>query len=371
MKGTVIMLGATLIAAVIASTESPSPTQPVKSEAAPSNDLQAYLDSLATENKLSGVLLVAKNGVTVASKAAGIANKATNAAIDLDTKFNLGSMNKMFTAVAIAQLAQAGKLAFNDTIAKHLPDYPNKEVAEKVTLDQLLTHTSGMGMYWNEKFMAQREKLLTVAAHLPLFAADPLAFPPGEKFQYSNAGYMVLGAIIEKVSGQDYYSYVHDHVYRPAGMSNTGFYEPGKEIPNLAVGYTKMSPDGKPQQEIRDNNSLREVKGGPAGGGYSTAPDLVKFQQALFSYKLLDKAHTELVTTGKVDGPRGMKYGYGFGTNDAGAKHSVGHNGGSPGVAANFEMFPESGYAAVELMNTDPPSMMPLAKAIRERIPAR
>jgi CubicO group peptidase (beta-lactamase class C family) len=335
-------------------------------------ELGGYFDSLVAENKLSGVVLVAKNGVTVASKAAGIANKATNAPIDLNTKFNLGSMNKMFTAVAIAQLAQAGKLSFADNVGKHLPDYPNREVADKVTIHQLLTHTSGMGMYFGEKFAAQREKLLTVAAHLPLFAGDPLAFAPGEKFQYSNAGYMLLGAVIEKVSGQDYYSYVREHIYKPAGMNDTGFYEPGTQIPNLAIGYTKMSPDGKPMEEVRDNNGIREVKGGPAGGGFSTAPDLVKFQQALFSYKLLDKAHTELVTTGKVEGPRGMgKYGYGFGDNDLGGKHSVGHNGGFPGIAANFEMYPESGYTAVELMNTDPPSLMPIAKAIRERIPAK
>jgi len=338
----------------------------------PAKDLDGYLNTLVAENKLSGVVLVAKDGVAVASKAAGIANKATNAPIDLNTKFNLGSMNKMFTAVAIAQLAQAGKLSFTDTVGKHLPDYPNKEVADKVTIHQLLTHTSGMGMYFGQKFKEQREKLVTVAAHLPLFAADPLAFPPGEKFQYSNAAYMLLGAIIEKVSGQDYYSYVQEHIYKPAGMNDTGFYDPAKETPNLAVGYTKMSPDGQPQAEIRDNTNLREVRGGPAGGGFSTAPDLVKFQQALFSYKLLDKAHTELVTTGKVDGPRGMgKYGYGFGDNNAGGKHSVGHNGGFPGIAANFEMFPESGYTAVALMNTDPPAMMPIAKAIRERIPAK
>ena len=338
----------------------------------PARELQSYFDSLAAENKLTGVVLVAKDGVTVASKAAGIANKATNAPIDLNTKFNLGSMNKMFTGVAIAQLAQAGKLSFNDTVGKHLPDYPNKEVAEKVTIHHLLTHTSGMGMYWGEKFAAQRDKLVTVAAYLPLFASEPLAFPPGEKFQYSNAGYMLLGAIIEKLSGQDYFSYVQEHIYKPAGMNDTGFYDPGKEIPNLAVGYTKMSPDGKPQEEIRDNTNLREVRGGPAGGGFSTATDLVKFQQALFSYKLLDKAHVELVTTGKVPGPGGMgKYGYGFGDMNLGGKRSVGHNGGFPGIAANLEMFPDSGYTAVELMNTDPPGMMPIAKAIRERIPAK
>src|SRR2546423_11985640 len=214
-------------------------TLPAQTAPEPAKELDSYFGSLVTENKLSGVVLVAKNGVTVASKAAGIADKATNAPIDLNTKFNLGSMNKMFTAIAIAQLAQAGKLSFTDTVGKHLPDYPNKEVADKVTIHQLLTHTSGLGMYFGEKFKEQREKLVTVAAHLPLFAADPLAFPPGEKFQYSNAGYMLLGAIIEKVAGQDYYSYVQEHIYKPAGMNDTGFYDPAQENSNLAGGYTK------------------------------------------------------------------------------------------------------------------------------------
>jgi D-alanyl-D-alanine carboxypeptidase len=258
-----------------------TPEGSTKLETSVAKEIDSYLTSLVAENKLSGVAVVARDGATIASKAGGIANKATGAPITLNTKFNLGSMNKMFTAVAIAQLAQAKRLSFDDTIGKHLPDYPNKEVADKVTIHQLLTHTSGMGMYWNDKFMAQREKLVTVAAHLPLFASDPLLFAPGEKFQYSNSGYMVLGAIIEKVSGQDYYSYVQEHIYKPAGMTETGFYEPGKEIPNLAIGYAKMGPDGKPLEEARDNTNLREVRGGPAGGGYSTAGDLVKFHTAL------------------------------------------------------------------------------------------
>jgi D-alanyl-D-alanine carboxypeptidase len=366
MKGTVIIVLTLLLAALIASAQSPVPA-----ESDPAKELQSYFDSLAAEKKLSGVLLVAKDGKTVASKAAGIANKATNAAIDLDTKFNLGSMNKMFTSVAIAQLAQAGRLSFTDTVGKHLTDYPNKEVADKVTIHHLLTHTSGLGMYWNEKWMAQREKLLTVAAHLPLFASDPPSFAPGEKFQYSNSGFMVLGAIIEKVSGQDYYSYMQEHVFKPAGMSDTGFYEPGKETPNLAIGYTTRSEDGKPLEEARDNSDMREVKGGPAGGGYSTAPDLVKFHQALLSHKLLDKKHTELITTGKVDGPRGSRYAYGFGDNSGSGKRSIGHNGGAPGIAADFAMFPDSGYTSVALMNSDPPFLMPIAKAMKERIPAK
>src|SRR2546430_175108 len=146
MKGTVIVLGATLVAAVIASTESPAPQSPAKSQAEPANEFQSYFDSLAADNKLSGVVLVAKDGITVASKAAGIANKATGAAIDLNTKFNLGSMNKMFTAVAVAQLVQAGKLSFTVTVGKHLPDYPNKEDAAKLPIRQLLMYTSARRM---------------------------------------------------------------------------------------------------------------------------------------------------------------------------------------------------------------------------------
>jgi len=372
IRGILVGVAASAIAATLASAQGTTPESSATPQAGVAGEIDSYLSSLVAENKLSGAVLVAKDGVTVASKAAGIANKASGALITLTTKFNLGSLNKMFTAVAIAQLAQAGRLSFNDPVSKHLPDYPNKEVADKVTIHQLLTHTSGMGMYWNEKFMAQREKLVTVADHLPLFASDPLLFPPGEKFQYSNSGYMVLGAIIEKLSGQDYYSYVQEHTYKPAGMTETGFYEPGKEIPNLAIGYSRMSPDGKRLEEARDNTNTREVKGGPAGGGYSTVGDLVKFHTALRNYKLLNEEYTKLVTTGKVDaaGPIG-RYGYGFGDKVFEGKHIVGHNGGSPGISANFEMYPELGYTAVILMNADPPAMMPVIMGIRQRIPAK
>src|SRR5436190_1163219 len=197
-----------------------------KAEAGVGQHIQSYLDSLAADNKLSGAVLVAKDGVTMASKASGIANKAADTPITLETKFNLGSLDKMFTGIAITQLAQRGKINFNDPISKYLSDYPNKDIGTKVTIHQLLTHTSGMGSYVNDKFRAQRTKLTTVAAHFPLFVNDPLSFSPGEKFEYSNSGYMVLGAIIERVSGQDYYTYVRDHIFRPAGMTNTGFYEP-------------------------------------------------------------------------------------------------------------------------------------------------
>jgi D-alanyl-D-alanine carboxypeptidase len=333
--------------------------------------IQDYLDSLAAADKLSGAVLVAKDGVVIASKAAGIANRATNAPITMETKFNIGSMNKMFTGIAIAQLAQAGKLRFGDTIDKEFPDYPNKEVATKVTIHQLLTHTSGMGSYHNEKFRAERTKLTTVTAHLPLFVNEPLAFSPGEKFEYSNSGYMTLGAIIERASGQDYYTYVREKIFGPAGMTNTGFYEPGKQIPNLAIGYTRMDDGGKLTEQVRENTDTLEIRGGPAGGGYSTVGDLLKFHMALRMFKLLNPEYTELATTGKVDAPVPIgRYAYGFGDKVFDGKHIVGHNGGWPGVAANFEMYPELGYSSVTLMNSDPPMMMPVIMQLRKLIPA-
>ena len=332
--------------------------------------IQNYLDSLAANNQLSGAVLVAKDGMTIASKAAGIANKTTNAANSLQTKFNVGSLEKMFTAVAIAQLAQQGKLRFTDTVGQLLPAYPNKPVAGKVTVHQLLTHTSGIASFPVERFRTERAKLTSVSAYFPLFVDTPLSFSPGEKFEYSNSGYIVLGAIIEKLSGQDYSSYVRDHVFAPAGMTNSGFYEPGKEISNVAIGYTKMGPDGKPTNEVRDNTDRIEVRGGPAGGGYSTVEDLAKFATALRTFKLLDQKHTELVTTGKVDAPGPIgHYAYGFGDKVFEGKRMVGHNGGWPGVAANFEMYPSSGYTAVILMNADPPAMMPVIMQLRKLTP--
>lgn len=336
-------------------------------------ELQRYLDGLADENKLSGVVVVAKDGVTIASKAAGLANQATGAAIRLDTKFNIGSMNKMFTSVAIAQLAQAGRLKFHDPISKYLPDYANKDVAEKVTIHHLLTHTSGMGMYTSHPaFRTERTTRTTVASHLPLIVNEPLAFEPGARFQYSNSGFMVLGAIIEKITGQDYYSYIQEHIYRPAGMLNTGFYEPGRTIDNLAIGYTRMGADGKPGEQLSANTDRIEIRGGPAGGGYSTAEDLVKFHLALRDHKLLNREHTELITTGKVDvgGPVG-RYAYGFGDKVAEGKRIVGHNGGWPGVAAQFDMYPDTGHTAVVLMNADPPNMMPVVMRLRQSMPAK
>src|SRR2546423_3793146 len=245
-------------------------------------ETETYLNQAVAEDAFSGAVLIAKNGKPIFEKAYGLANKSTSTPNNVDTKFNLGSINKSFTSVAIAQLAQQGKLSFNDPISKYLPDYPNKTVASKVTIHQLLTHTSGMGMYFNEEFMKRRASLKTLTDILPLFVNDALAFEPGEKMEYSNSGYVVLGLIIERVTKQNYFDYVREHIFKPAGMMNTDSYELDQKVPNLAIGYTSMGPTGRPELGPRQENTPHMTgRGSSAGGGYSTLGDMLKFGQAL------------------------------------------------------------------------------------------
>ncbi len=333
-------------------------------------ELASYLDEFLTqqteEDKFSGAVLVAKDGIPIFKKAYGMACKRYDVPNRIDTKFNLGSMNKMFTGVAIAQLAQQGKLAFDDPIGKFLPDYPNREAAEKVTIHHLLTHTSGMGSYWDELFKADWTTFRTVDEILALFAEKPLDFEPGAKFQYSNSGPIVLGAIIEKISAQSYYDYVLEHICKPAGMINTDCYEMDKPVPNLAIGYTKMNLEGQRGDEWRNNLFMHTVKGGPAGGGFSTVEDLLKFDIALRSHILLNREYTDLIMSGKVsmsDDPEDdIKYGYLFGVETINGQRIVGHSGGAPGINARLAMFMDSGYTVAVLANYDDAALLAYRK---------
>ncbi len=334
-------------------------------------ELGKLLEQAVAADDFSGAVLLAKNDRQIFAKAYGLANKARNTANNTDTKFNIGSLSKMFTAVAVAQLAERGKLSFSDKVGKLLPNYPNREVASNVTVHQLLTHTSGMGHYHNEKYFANLHKMKTIADLLPLFVDEPLAFEPGTEWQYSNAGYVVLGLIIEKVSGQNYFDYVKEHIFNPAGMIDTDSYEHSKPVPNIAVGYTRMSFFGGSDSSNSRRENRRPARGSPAGGGYSTVGDLLRFSLALRSNKLLSQKYTDLVMQGKIEvGAPVGKYAYGFSDKNLNGKLIVGHNGGGPGIGANFDMFPRSGYTAVILTNYDAPAMAPVIARLRELIPA-
>jgi CubicO group peptidase (beta-lactamase class C family) len=264
----------------------------------------------------------------------------------------LASITKSFTAVAIAQLAEQGKLAFTDPIRTHLPAYPNQEVADTVTIHHLLTHTSGLGDHVNEKYHASKDTLRRVADYLPLFADDPLAFPPGERWEYSNAGYIVLGAIIEQVTGQSYYDYVEEHIFAPAGMTNSGFYARDQDVPNFAMGYT-----GTTYSRSKHTVWL-PFKGSAEGGAYSTVEDLLTFERALLSHQLLRPETTELVLSGKTDIPDspGLKYAYGFFEFRQHGIRIVQHSGGLPGVNTEFVMDVTNGYTVIVLSNYDYPA---------------
>ncbi len=348
-------------------TDAPAAKGKKLSEAEMISELESSLDKQSAADQFSGAVLIAREGRPFFKKAYGLADKNTKAPNRTDTKFNLGSMNKMFTAVAIAQLAEQGKLSFDDKVGKHLPDYLNKAVAEKVTIHHLLTHTSGLGSYWNAKFEQKKDSIRTVADYLSLFADEAPRFEPGARFDYSNSGFIVLGAIIEKVSGQSYYDYVREHIYKPAGMSNTDCYESTQKIANLAMGYTTGNEESSAPGPRHENTGTRPNRGGPAGGGYSTVEDLLKFSLALREHKLLSRKSTELITTGKVKMGSGA-YGYGFGDLTVNGQRFFGHNGGAPGIAAELRIFPASGYTIAVMGNYDPPAVLPVVRKITEMI---
>ena len=331
----------------------------------------SYLDSLAAENKFSGAVLIAKDGQPILSKAYGLANRETREPNRVDTKFNLASMNKMFTGIAMVQLAEKGKLKFTDTLAQLLPDYPNPEAAGKITVHQLLTHTAGLGDMFGDKDEAPEVAPKSLRDFLPLFASVPLQFEPGSRWSYSNAGYIVLGLIIEKLSGQTYYDYINDHILVPAGMNDTGCYPKSQSVSNRAVGYTRLGVSGPlPDGKLQPNYDMIPWRGTSAGGCYSTTPDLLKFAGALRSHQLLSAQSMETLWTGKVKtGRPDDKYAYGFSDQQFDGQHVVGHNGGADGMSARMDMYLGSGYTVIVLVNLDPPVADTVGNTIRQRLP--
>ncbi len=328
------------------------------------NPIKSHLKILEKENNLSGVVLIAKEGKPIYREAFGFSNLPDRVKNKPDTKFNLASINKMFTAMAIMQLVESGKISLQDKVGQYLTDYPNKTVADSVTIHQLLTHTSGMRSFWEDYDKLAKEKFKTVSDYLPLFADKKLAFAPGSDFYYSNSGYMVLGLIIEKVSGQNYFDFVKEHIYKPAKMMNTDAYELDNAIPNLAIGYTmSLEEPGQWKNNIYSNLA----KGTPAGGGYSTVDDLLNFANALQNNILLSKENIALCTSGKVKYREGM-YGYGFEENTINGHRIFGHTGGHDGIACELMIYPDLGYTVVILTNGEVENYWEASNLIKKQL---
>jgi D-alanyl-D-alanine carboxypeptidase len=326
-------------------------------------ELGSKLNEDAKKGLFSGAVLVAHQGKAVFTGAYGMANRETAEPNKLTTRFRMGSMNKMFTATSILQLVQAGKIKLDDPLGKFLTDYPNKDVASKVTIHHLLTHTGGTGDIFGPEFDSHRLQLRTLNDYIKLYGSRGLAFEPGKQWDYSNYGFILLGAIVEKVSGQSYYDYVRDHIFTPAGMTRTASEPEDVAVPDRAIGYMGAAGALKP------NTETLPYRGTSAGGGYTTVEDLLRFANALTEHKLLNEHYTELLTTAKPE-TGDSHYAYGFQDNVIGGVRSFGHSGGAPGMNGDLQIFPKSGYVVVALANMDRAAGR-ATSWISERMPAK
>jgi D-alanyl-D-alanine carboxypeptidase len=326
--------------------------------------LRRRLEEQTALDRFAGVVLVGKQGRPIFAQAYGMADREHNSVNTLQTRYSLASMNKMFTAVALMQQVQAGKVTLDDPLGKYLPDYPNKELAAKVTIGELLTNTGGTGDIWGPEFDQHRLELHTLQDYIHLYGNRALRFEPGSRWEYSNYGFILLGAVIEQASGESYYEYVRQHVFNPAGMTSTGSGTEDEAILRRSVDYTKMGAT-----RWIPNTDAPTNGGTPAGGGFSTAGDLLRFADALRENKLLDAYHTKLMTTGRVANPFGFDA-YGFGVQTINGNQCFGHNGSARGVNGDLEMCLNSNYAIVVLANMDPPAAEQVSGFIIGRLAA-
>jgi len=326
--------------------------------------LEKKLDEEAAAGRFAGAVLLARGGTVVFARAYGLADREHGVANTLTTRFRIGSMNKMFTATAILQLVQAGKVALDQSVGTYLPDYPNKEVASKVTIRHLLTHTGGTADIFGPEFEARRLQLRTLDDYVQLYGSRAPEFEPGSRFAYSNYGFILLGVVIAKVSGEDYYQYVLEHIYQPVGMISSGSDPEETAVAGRSIGYTRLGGSG----QWRPNGDTLPYRGTSAGGGYSTVEDLLRFASALQRHTLLDVEHTVLLTTGKVDTPGG-RYGFGFSEATINGTRCFGHGGGAPGMSGDLKVCPDTGYVIAVLANIDPIAAGRISDFIANRLP--
>ena len=310
----------------------PPPVNGAMTAAALEAALDGYLGGLAAKDTFSGVVLVAKKHQPVFHKAYGLADRSRNIPNTTRTRFNIGSINKTFTQIAVGQLVAEGKLAHTDTLGKFFPDYP-QAASRPATVQQLLNHTAGLADFFGAEFnRTAKDRFRSNADYFTFVGAQPPLFAPGARNQYCNGCYIALGAIIEKVSGTPYEQYVADLIFTRADMTSTGYPQTDAIEADIAIGYTRRSPDGR----LRSNVLMHGASGSAAGGGYSTATDLLAFVRAL--------------TAGRFPGARG----------------SLGIAGGAPGISAVVES--EAEWTVIVLSNLDPPIGERLGVAIMERL---
>lgn len=318
--------------------------------------------AFARKQDFAGAVLIAGPDGKPRVEAFGLADREAKVANTAETKFRIGSMNKMMTSVAALQLVEKGKLKLDAPIGEVLTDYPNEKVRTQVTLRHLLTHTGGTGDIFGPEFDAKREQLRTVADYVNLYGKRDPEFAPGSTARYSNYGFMLVGALIEKASGQSYYDYIQKNIFDVAGMKASGS-EPESVVgAQISKGYMRRAG------QWESNVNTLPWRGSPAGGGYTTVGDLYKFATALQAGKFVSKAMLAQATSNQSKGDR--PYGFGFGLRPGDAP-TFGHGGGAPGMNGELTVYTKSGVIVVVLSNLDPPAASRVAGYLDTRLPVQ
>jgi CubicO group peptidase (beta-lactamase class C family) len=308
--------------------------------------------TLQAQQPFSGVIVVRSRGKEVYSWVTGMADADAKVPMTRTTRLNMASGSKMFTAVAILQLAQAGKLSLTDPLIRYLPDFPDPDFARRATLHQLLTHSAGAGDYWDDAYEKHWGSITRLDQMLP-FVLPHLGETPAGEFSYSNSGFLLLGLVVEAVSGTSYYDYVEKHVFAPAGMTATGFPIRSQGGPDLALPYLPEMQAGAVKLGTYLPAELG-ARGTSAGGASTTADDLLRFADALSSGVLLDRAHLELMTRGYFPfGGPDSSYGYGTIIETRRGVRSYGHGGMAPGVQFEYKIYPDLDTVLVVMSNYD------------------
>jgi D-alanyl-D-alanine carboxypeptidase len=348
------------LAALLSGCATPAPRTgiaPDPADAALVAAAKAIANEHAAAGRFAGVVVIARGDDLLLAKAYGLADREAARANTTATPFNVASLGKMFTGVAIARLVERGVLDYDAPVGRYLGAFPNADIAGKVTLHHLLTHTSGIPDLPDALFVAPPA---TLEGYLPHFAQSRLEFAPGAQRAYSNAGFVLLGLVLERATGRTYEQVLREEVLRPAGF-DAGFRL--RDTPDAALGYTRKA-DTDPW---KPNTGAIAPHSGPHGGQLVTAPDLAHFFTALRDGRLLRKASADAMLA-----PRhGAASAYAFGTLDFATDRLVGHSGGDAGASADAYTYWNSGYTIVVLSNLDAPASHDVARALRKLLEPR
>ncbi len=326
--------------------------------------LSGYIEKLVREEDLSGAVLLARGDRTIYQRSFGAQDSARKIPITADrTRFNLGSGNKMFTALAVLSLVEEGVLRLDQTIADFLPDFPDSALARRITIAQLLAHSSGLGDYWTPSYERDGWRAVRIEETVPFVYAEfrergPY-FPPGAEHRYSNSGYLLLGRILERATGEDYYDLVRKRIYEPLGMSRSDHYLMDGGTPDLAVPWAKAdSAAGEAAARAADRwkPAPHGLRGTSAGGGFSTCADMLRFARGLVAGRIVSRETLAAMTRPQppFDPDDPQAYGLGFLLDARGGRvRSFGHGGIARGVNFELRYFPDQDVTLIAFCNQD------------------